>query len=238
MSNAAQSNGSNVADMSRKVDDVKLKKYNKDDLVGYIRKLENRVDELESYSLIAKRVELLERSYFQSVQYNRRDSLEIAGIPGNVDDKNLESTTLAILEEIGVGKVESGEVYACHRMKNKKNTIIKFTSRKSADTALYKRKNLKDMNMNKFGFSEQTRIYINESLCPMMSYMFYKVRQARKNKLIYSYNLWKGNLTIKLNEDGLPIPIAHIRDLIDVNLADESDLILVYKPDKKTINLL
>ena len=55
----------------------------------------SRVEELESYSIITKRVEMLvERSHMNHVQYNRRESIEIDGIPTSVCDEDLENTTL------------------------------------------------------------------------------------------------------------------------------------------------
>ena len=118
-------------------DTSKLKKdFNKDSLVGYVQHLRGRVEELQSYRLISKMVEMLERSHFKHLQYCRRESIEIHGIPDNVDDKNLESKSLEILGVIGVEKIEPGQVHACHRLKNKKNTIIRFVSRKTAESAL------------------------------------------------------------------------------------------------------
>ena len=86
------------------------------------------MEELESYQLIDKRVEILERSHYKSLQYNRHELIEISGISDTVPDKELENKTLEILDSIGVGKVEPWQVHACHRLKNKKNTIIRFTS--------------------------------------------------------------------------------------------------------------
>ena len=128
--------------------------------------MRGRVEELESYRAIAKRVEMLERSHFKHLQYNRRESIEIAGIPESVSDKELENKSLLILNIIGVDKVEPWQVHACHRLKNKKNTIIRFVSRKIADSALYKRGNLKKIDKTLIGLPADTQLYINENLCP------------------------------------------------------------------------
>ena len=104
-------------------DDTKLRKelkkkdYTKESLVNYIISLRSRVEELESYSILTKRVEMLERSYMNHVQYNRRESIEIDGIPTSVCDEDLENTT--ILAEIGVPDIQPWQVHACHRLKNK-----------------------------------------------------------------------------------------------------------------------
>ena len=69
------------------VHDASKKDYNKDLLVGYIQHLRGCVEELESYQLIAKRMEILECSHYKSLQYNRRELIEITGIPDTVPDK-------------------------------------------------------------------------------------------------------------------------------------------------------
>ena len=89
---------------------------------------------------------MLERSHLLSLQYNRRESLEIDRIPENICDKDLETKALNILTEIGVTKIQHWQVHACHRLKNKKTTIIRFVTRKFADEALHMRKKLKSIN--------------------------------------------------------------------------------------------
>ena len=59
--------------------------------MGYIQHLRGCMEELESYQLSAKRVEILERSHYKSLQYNRRESIEIPDIPDTVPDKELEN---------------------------------------------------------------------------------------------------------------------------------------------------
>ena len=70
---------------------AKLKTSNKDQLLAYIDTLRGKVDELQSYQLVAKRVQLLERSQLNSLQYNRRESIEIHGIPRSVEEGDVET---------------------------------------------------------------------------------------------------------------------------------------------------
>ena len=172
------------------------------------------MDELESYRLIAKRVEMLERSHHTSLQYNRRENIEISGIPETVTDENLEKTAVIILEAVGVPKIQAWQIHACHRLKNWNNTVLRFTTRKIADAALHNRNKLKSLNKTTIGLPEGTQLYINESLCRPYQFLNYKIRQALKRKDIYSYNLWKGRLSIKLREADRAINITHINDLI------------------------
>ena len=142
----------------------------------------------------SRRIIILERSHYKFLQYNRHECLEISGIPDTVPDKELESKTLEILDSIVVGKIEPWKVHTCHRLKNKKNVIIRLTSRKTADSALYKRGNIKKQNKTTIDLPANTKLYINEKLCPPSKYLHFKIRQLYKNKVIFSHDLWKGKL--------------------------------------------
>ena len=199
----------------------KLKKSNKEDLCGYILSLRTKIEELVSYQLIAKRVQMLERSHISSLQYQRRPSIEISGIPASFDTK-LEETCIELLGDIGCGKIEPSEIHACHRLKNKNKTIIRFVNRKHADTALHNKKKLEKIDRKKYSLLPQDKgIFLNESLCRPMQFLAYKVRAALKAKKIDSYNLWKGKLSIKMANQNYNI--SHIDDLIELNLAEEDD---------------
>ena len=210
-------------------DMIKLKKdNNKDQLIGYIQVLRGKVEELESYKLIAQRVQLLERSHLQSLQYNRRESIEIHGVPQAIRNDKLETYCLDLLQDIGCGEIKEKDVHACHRMRKKENTIIRFVNRKHADLALHNRRKLKDIDKSRYEIPiDSYGLFINESLCKPMQFLSYKVRSAYKSKDIESYNLWKGKLSLKLN--GSEHRISHIDDLIDLGLAVEEDRLLFLK---------
>ena len=74
------------------------------------------------------------------------------------------------------------------------------------------------MNKEKLGFPPTTQIFTNESLCRPFNFLYFHVRQAYKLKKIHSYNLWKGKITIKAQED-----------LIKLNLVDENKIEEFYK---------
>ena len=198
-----------------------LEKNSKKELVSLVNHLTSRIEELESYRLVADRVRALEKSHVSLLQYVRRESIEIHDIPETVADDKLEETCLSVLEEIGCGKIKSFRVHACHRLKNKKKTVIRFTTRKHADAALHNRGKLKTIDMTKCGLPANHKVYINESLCPPMQYLCFLARKAHKEKKISNYNLWRGRLSIQIEEDGDKIPIEHIQDLIDRGLAAE-----------------
>ena len=202
-------------------DATQLERNTKKELVSLVNHLKGKVEALESYKLIASRVRMLEKNVVSSMQYSRRESIEIHNIPQSVGDEKLEKTCLPVLDEIGCGKIKSYRVAACHRLKNKNKTVIRFITRKHADAALHHRGKLKLIDTTKCGLPAKHRLYINESLCPPMQYLCYLARQALKEKKIHNYNLWKGRLTVQLEEDGENFIIDHIDDLIELELASD-----------------
>ena len=65
-----------------------------------------------------KRVYDLECEFYKNQQYNRRNNIEISGIPDTVQDNELEDKVIEILEKIDV-KVVNRDVEACHRLQKK-----------------------------------------------------------------------------------------------------------------------
>ena len=77
--------------------------------------------------------------------YTRRENIEIVGISESVKQKDLESTVINILEEIGV-KVSSYNIVSCHRLKLSKgkkcrNVIVRFFKKKKSLKNSWKLKN-------------------------------------------------------------------------------------------------
>ena len=98
------------------------------------------------------------------------ESIEFTGL-GKVVNNKLEETTVSILQDIGVGKIEPSQVYACHRPKNPNKTIIRFISRKYAA-------------LTPHGLKENVNVFINDSLCKPMSFLHYKVRLTLEEEKI------------------------------------------------------
>ena len=90
----------------------------------------------------------MERQYWANAQYSRRECLELAGIPRQVDDKNLEKKMLSIFQKIGC-IIDPTFIDDCHRLgKNNDRVIIKFTRRKDWKQILKVKKDLRDLNMD------------------------------------------------------------------------------------------
>ena len=86
---------------------------------------------------------------------------------------------------------------------------MKVVNRKFAKRALECGKNLKGNKR----YGENTRIYLNENLCPEFQFLNFAVRQAYKNSEIYKYKVRNGLTYVKMDEYGSWIDICHIQDL-------------------------
>ena len=93
----------------------------------------------------------MERQCWANAQYWRRECLEVAGIPRQVDDKNLETKVLSIFQKIGC-TTDPTFIDDCHRLgKNNDKVIVKFTRRKDCKQILKVKKDLRDLNMDDVG---------------------------------------------------------------------------------------
>ena len=78
---------------------------------------------------IVERVVKTERLCWEEAQYSRPDNLEIFGIPNSV-----------VFKKIGV-EIDKWDVQACHRLKEKERTMVKFVNRKDCLQILRVKKN-------------------------------------------------------------------------------------------------
>ena len=86
-----------------------------------MRKFNNNFAKLQAELVVTKRVnsELCKRivtvecQRWANAPYSRRECLEVAGIPRQVDDKNLETKVLSIFQKIGC-TIDSTFIDDCH----------------------------------------------------------------------------------------------------------------------------
>ena len=120
-------------------------------------KLENKVVSLELS------IDLFE-------QYGRRNNIVISGIPDDISDNDLESSTVTdIMKDVDVD-INSSDLEACHRIGKSdrrtacKKTIVRFTDRKYCKKAFLKRKTFATINtLTNYNFRRNNQIFINES---------------------------------------------------------------------------
>ena len=189
--------------------DITLDKISKE--LAELRKSYNK---LESDLAITKAVNeslrnqilTLERQCWSNAQYSRRETLEISGIPENIDDGELEGKVLTVLSKLDVN-IDPTNVEACHWLKSNnkgKKAILKLSRRKDSDEIRRVRSKSKTTDLKPIGIA--TPVYINHSLC-----FYYK--RLWSNKFISSYWVSNGSIKIVLSERSYVKVISHIVDL-------------------------
>jgi len=83
-------------------------------LVDENKKLQEKVLSLE------KKIDVLCVSTECTNQYGRRNNMEIAGIPNDITDINLESKVVDIFKQINI-TINKNDIEACHRLPPPKN---------------------------------------------------------------------------------------------------------------------
>ena len=159
---------SGESDQMDMFDEKKLAEFKKPQLIELVLELQKEknllIKQKENVSDIQTRLCELERSHFLYLQYGRRESVEITGIPKEVPQEDLEQEVIKIYKEAKVSvhgkELSNFDISACHRIGKRDVTIVRFTNRKFAMEGLYKGKNLKGTKL--YGSSP---IYINNSFC-------------------------------------------------------------------------
>ena len=99
--------------------------------------LHQKIEKLES------RISVLQTDLNKQNQYNRRNNLDIQGIPDSVPDNQLEEKVIEIFNQINV-KISTFDIEDCHCMgKSKKMIIVCFVNRKNCKAVLEKKVELK-----------------------------------------------------------------------------------------------
>ena len=65
---------------------------------------------------LKEQVRILETEISKFQQYNRRESVEISGIPESITQENLEKSIITVLRRVGGWGLEHYEIAACHRL--------------------------------------------------------------------------------------------------------------------------
>lgn len=203
-----------------KFDEEVLNTFEKEQLVKLVMELQREKKELEGFK--DQRMIDLERSHFLYLQYGRRESIEISGIPKNIEEKKLQKEVIKIYKEAEV-TVEGRELTAfdiasCHRIGKKGVTVCRFVNRKFAWQGMANGKKLKDKRIY------DGDVYINNSFCDEFQKYGYYIRRLKKAGAIYGYKLKSGVYYIKKGiADDFRI-VSHISDFDNYDL-DISHLI-------------
>ena len=94
------------------------------DLLAHSKKLETDVAIVRNVNR-----KLVERVVATERQYSRSNTVEVVGISMFIRDNALDQKVCDVFQEIGVDICDR-DIQACHCLKDKDRTIVKFTNRK------------------------------------------------------------------------------------------------------------
>ena len=102
--------------------------------------------------------------------------LHVFSIPNSIDDSVLQETVRNVFKKIGI-QIDERDVQACHRLKKKERTIVvKFLNSKDCLQILRLKNEPTELD-----FPENTKTFINESLCPCYRGIWNKCKKLRPN---------------------------------------------------------
>ena len=152
--------------------------------------------------------------------HGRRNSLEITGITGNVEDQNLEEKVIKTLNRIDIN-VSSQDIEACHRIGKSKNfsktTMVRFVNRQKCKNPLVNRNRLKNTDRTSIGLENLHSIFVNENFTPTNNKISFHCRELKRNGRIdktYSRDCIV-QIVSKDIGNGKKIKIMHINMLHD-----------------------
>ena len=202
-----------------KEENATVKKYNDcmEESNTFMEKANNFMEETNNFKEYSnKRMEDYERNLNLHMQYNRRESIVITGIPIDVDNNMLEDEVINIFNTAGVsvhGKnLSKFDITACHRLGLKGRTIVRFVNRKYT-SILYYGKELRS-------HADYKNVYVNNSFTKEFDFINYHIRNAYRNQRIFSYKIKHGVTSVQLEENGDYFEISHRNDLLNLDITD------------------
>ena len=171
-------------------------------------KLQQKVESLKS------RISTLETDCNKQDQYNRRNNLEIHGIPSNISDDILEEKVIQIFEGIDVS-LNANDIEDCHCLgKSGKNNIVRFVNRRICKKALENKKDLNNKLDNaKLGFQSAVKIFLSENLTPCNQHLAWMCKELKRARKIHSCWSSKGVVKIHRTMNERAITISHKSDI-------------------------
>lgn len=176
------------------------------------RQLHERVRTLED------RLLLLEKQVNNTENNNRKNNVEIEGIPATVKDEDLRAVAAEIFNHVIVSDIDVSEIECAHRLYSKttpKPTIVRLR-RNFIDELKTKdaKTKLKDVGV-KMGYPRGTKIYVNDNQSPKMKNLSFNARLLKQDGVIAETWFSNAAVRIKLTPTSKPLKITHEKDLID-----------------------
>lgn len=166
---------------------------------------------------LKKKINLLEERLEEVEQYSRSNTVEIHGVPAEVNENVLE-----VVKKVGVAldlNITESMVDVCHRLgrrddaKGSSGIIVRFVRRMDKEELLKRRRVKRTLSTRHMGLPSDVPVYINESLSPARRRLYAMARQA-KQQHGYKY-LWLrgGKILMRKEESARVIHIVSQADL-------------------------
>ena len=144
-------------------------------------------------------------------QYNRRNNVEITGIPDNIEDKNLEHSVIEVFKAADI-QISHNDIEDCHRIGkskgNSKKTIVRLVNQKYGKQIPYNRRKFKNFDGSGIGMPN-TKIFVNENLTNSNHQLAFNCRKLKREKLISKTYSSNGIIHIVPIHGNKPIKVFH-----------------------------
>ena len=155
-------------------------------MINMLLKLQNDLQELrsemkelkESHTQSSDNAEL-EKHIHDLDQYQRRNNIEISGIPKIFED-NLEEKVIEVWNSLGFNEeLKTSDIQTCHGLDelsgpsptSPKKAIVRFANRKHAEILYSKRFEIKDADLSSTGIPENVNLCVNPNVCPYYKWL-------------------------------------------------------------------
>ena len=193
-------------------DTLRDRKFVLCDLERENRELHQHVRTLE------ERLLKLERQVNNTEQNNRKNNIEVDGIPSSVPDQDLRAVVATLLNHLSESDITIGDIEVAHRLYSKtlpKPTIVRLKRNLIAEVMTKEaRGKLKDI-APRMGFPRGTRIFLNDNQSPNMRSLSYNARLLKSHNLISDTWFSNAAVRIKRTPTSRAIKITHEKDLVD-----------------------
>ena len=153
----------------------------------------------------------MERQCWANVQYSRRECFEVAGIPRDVSNENLESKVLEVFSKVGC-EILSHDIQAWNCLTNNDRVIVKFLWRKDCDEVLSVKRDLRKIKLKDIGLRGSNSIFINTSWCPYYRMLWSKSKSLLDLRKINNFYVSSGKIKIRIKKNSKPLSITHVED--------------------------
>lgn len=191
---------------------LKIQKIKDATLVQENRRLYQKVRTLED------RLLKLERQVNNTEQNNRKNNVEVEGIPSTIPDEQLRFVVAEIFNHIADSDITYNDIETAHRLYSQtdpKPTIVRLKRNLIEELKTKEAKEKLKGVAPKMNFLKGTKLFINDNQSPNMRALAYNARLLKRQKVIAETWFSNAAVRIKRTADSKTLKITHEKDLVD-----------------------